>query len=322
MAVTSFSLFDLCIRSELTHISFRQHAIRSPRQSMVDLTVSRKWIDWNHLGSHEWTVTGFALDGENRVQLAGLRNHSSNLIASHRGLYFLNEDLTEVSFRPFRGSTIESWKNSIINVLAGRQQLAGYTTLHGNALSIFDRGVVLFGASGSGKSTLTAALVARGAKVVSEDITCLVPGLKDAALLPGPAAIRLSSKTATLMGLEGRVAKSVDQSEKDALSSRRFPEFFVQEAIPLSIGYQLHRQPEDVRNWDISITSSTPQQTLLGLLRSCLALYLLDPLSQAEVLGRIGHLSRKFPMRDICYGSSFERLSEVCSRIETDVMNL
>jgi HPr Serine kinase C-terminal domain len=51
----------------------------------------------------------------------------------------------------------------------------GSLPFHGSAVSIGDHGVLICGASGAGKSSLTAALVAEGARFLSDDLSVAVP---------------------------------------------------------------------------------------------------------------------------------------------------
>jgi hypothetical protein len=69
----------------------------------------------------------------------------------------------------------------------------GHIPLHGSAVAM-DRGTVLLaGRSGAGKSTLCHALVERGGRLISDDLSVLVPSLDGEVprLLPGRPAIRL-----------------------------------------------------------------------------------------------------------------------------------
>lgn len=69
----------------------------------------------------------------------------------------------------------------------------GLVPLHGSAVEIDGQAVLLAGPSGAGKSTLCDALVQRGGKLVSDDLSVMKP-LADGGvpvLLPGRPAIRL-----------------------------------------------------------------------------------------------------------------------------------
>lgn len=60
-------------------------------------------------------------------------------------------------------------------VMAVLLALLGKTVLHGAALALDDRAIVLLGDSGLGKSTLAAALVGRGARLLTDDVVRLLP---------------------------------------------------------------------------------------------------------------------------------------------------
>ena len=67
--------------------------------------------------------------------------------------------------------------------------------LHGSAVALGDRAVMIAGAAGAGKSTLCAALIRRGGRLVSDDLTVLMPTGEGARpmLQPGRPTIRLAS---------------------------------------------------------------------------------------------------------------------------------
>jgi hypothetical protein len=61
-------------------------------------------------------------------------------------------------------------------VMAVLLALSGRTVLHGAALAVNGRALVLLGDSGHGKSTLAAALIARGASLLTDDVVRLQRG--------------------------------------------------------------------------------------------------------------------------------------------------
>ena len=318
---SSYSLFDLHLRSELPLCCLRD--VQNESSQPVFLRVSKPWHEWKSLSSVKWEFTGTARDRYNRPQLAGFRNQLGHLITTQTGMYFVDSSLTEISFRPFLNSGFNPWGNSALNVLAGRQQIAGYFTLHGNALGLFGRGVILFGASGTGKSTLTTALVSRGAKVISEDVTCLVQTNRDSIILPGPASIKLESEAARSLGFDPKeLPKAHNTSGKLVLAHKMQPDFFCSETLPLLVGYCLNRHQYDGCAWSARVVDSSSHDALLNLLRSCLGLYLLDVKAQGKLLTSLSSLSENIRIKQLHYGSSYERLTEVCQQIETDVRNL
>lgn len=71
----------------------------------------------------------------------------------------------------------------------------GLVPLHGSSVEIAGRAIMVVGPSGAGKSTLCHALVERGARLVSDDLTAMMPmaGPGEPLLQPGRPAIRLVS---------------------------------------------------------------------------------------------------------------------------------
>lgn len=69
----------------------------------------------------------------------------------------------------------------------------GLTPLHGSAVEFNGRAVLLTGPSGAGKSTLCDALVGRGGRLVSDDLSALLPppGPGSPLLIPGRPDVRL-----------------------------------------------------------------------------------------------------------------------------------
>ncbi|URW75162.1 hypothetical protein M9980_11480 [Sphingomonas donggukensis] len=67
----------------------------------------------------------------------------------------------------------------------------GTVPIHGSSVEIDGSAVIVCGPSGAGKSTLAAALVAAGARLVSDDLSVLSANAGGVAVWPGRPAIRL-----------------------------------------------------------------------------------------------------------------------------------
>lgn len=111
----------------------------------------------------------------------------------------------------------------------------GLLVLHANGAVADGRAVLVAGPSGAGKSTTLAALLARGCRMLSDDVSALRVG-RDGRIevVPGPARIRLTSASASAVGVDiGAPAaggvKSVVRSEPSMAS----------EAVPLGGIYVL-----------------------------------------------------------------------------------
>ncbi|MDT0631370.1 hypothetical protein RQM47_04850 [Rubrivirga sp. S365] len=78
----------------------------------------------------------------------------------------------------------------------------GRLVLHGSAVDVGGRAVVLVGDKGAGKSTTAAALVARGHRLLTDDLVALDEDAGGAAVLPGPTQMKLWSASASALGVE------------------------------------------------------------------------------------------------------------------------
>jgi hypothetical protein len=81
----------------------------------------------------------------------------------------------------------------------------GRLVLHGSAVEVDGRAVVLLGEKGAGKSTTAAALLARGHALVTDDLVALAepPGGGAPLIAPGPAQMKLWPEAAEAVGVGG-----------------------------------------------------------------------------------------------------------------------
>lgn len=72
----------------------------------------------------------------------------------------------------------------------------GGIPIHGSAVEIDGRGVMICGKSGHGKSSIAAGLVAAGGRLISDDLSLMIPDETGAELAAGRPAVRLHDDTA------------------------------------------------------------------------------------------------------------------------------
>jgi hypothetical protein len=77
----------------------------------------------------------------------------------------------------------------------------GGLAMHGSAVELDGKAILLCGASGAGKSTLAAALIASGGHLISDDLSVLFPqaGLQPPLLFAGRRTLRLFSDVADML---------------------------------------------------------------------------------------------------------------------------
>lgn len=78
----------------------------------------------------------------------------------------------------------------------------GRVVLHGSAVDVGGRAVVLVGDKGAGKSTTAAALLARGHALLTDDLVALAGPSAAPTVLPGPAQMKLWPASAEAFGIE------------------------------------------------------------------------------------------------------------------------
>ena len=104
----------------------------------------------------------------------------------------------------------------------------GAATIHASAVALDGRGLLILGAAGSGKSALALELMARGARLVSDDQVALsVEGGRLIARAPAAIRGRIEARfvgilnAETIPGAEVALAVDLDRTETDRLPPRR-----------------------------------------------------------------------------------------------------
>jgi len=116
----------------------------------------------------------------------------------------------------------------------------GAIPIHGSAVEIDGRGVMICGKSGQGKSSTAAGLVAEGARLISDDLSVLIPTADGAQLVPGRPAVRLHDDTAGYMPAAMLARPNEPTDLKTLVWPRRVPD---DARIPLDTVIVLTRTP-------------------------------------------------------------------------------
>ena len=90
----------------------------------------------------------------------------------------------------------------------------GRLVLHGSAVEVDGQAVVLLGRKGAGKSTTAAALLARGHRLLTDDLVAVDFADGHAQCAPGPLQMKLWPASAEALGLGGETEPFVDGLEK------------------------------------------------------------------------------------------------------------
>jgi hypothetical protein len=115
----------------------------------------------------------------------------------------------------------------------------GIESLHASAVELDGKAYFLIGESGFGKSTLTAALLRRGARVITDDLLVLERRGDVFFAVPGATRIKLNPQTAASLGVDLEGTPMIDGSGKDVIVLPRH--LTVDEPVP--VGRILILQP-------------------------------------------------------------------------------
>ena len=122
--------------------------------------------------------------------------------------------------------------------LAAALFFRGAVALHASAVVLDGRALLVAGRSGSGKSTTTAAALAAGAALLSDDLCTLTPTPSGWMVEPGYPWLRLSPDTGRLLGLATadlpRIFGPGNPDDKRWVDSRSLPAGFHPRAAPLA----------------------------------------------------------------------------------------
>lgn len=206
------------------------------------------------------------------------------------------EDLTVYLYGPVLGFLLRAW---------------GRLALHASCVRIGDGAVLLAGPPAAGKSTTAAALAARGASVLSDDLTALSTDEERTLAWPAFDHLRLwPDGERVVLGDTRRLDRITPSWDK-----RRFPldgAAFGNEPCPVSAIVVLRPRAESTRAVTRAISPASAVVTLATL---TYANYLLDAPMRARELMQLGALVRSVPVRSLTPPSGREGLDALCDAI-------
>lgn len=181
--------------------------------------------------------------------------------------------------------------------------------LHAGVAAIGDSAVALVGPNGIGKSTLLAALLARGAQVVTEDVAAVEQRDGLMRVHFGPRAIRLwSPSVAALYGCADALPPISKHWEKQYLPLDA-PEGEWERGVPLTAVYLLEVGAPDAP----VVGEPLPPATAVGrLLANIYPARLPLPDVQSVMLDDLIRLVSALPVIRLCLPNDFNRLQDVC----------
>jgi hypothetical protein len=188
----------------------------------------------------------------------------------------------------------------------------GLHSLHAGAVEIGDVAIAFAGNSGEGKSTLTAALRARGHRLVSDDVVVVDDGGDVPLVLPGFPQVKLWPDAALAVGLDADALPRIEDGHDKR--AHRLAEGLVDHPLRLARVYILDRGDA------VCSTSLTGGEAVIALLGVSYAGLGRAGWAEAADFERTAALARAVDVRRLERPWSLDALSVVVDHVERDAL--
>ena len=185
----------------------------------------------------------------------------------------------------------------------------GVLVLHGAALDVGGRAVVLLGDKGAGKSTTAAALLARGARLLADDLVALDPAADVPTVLPGPSQMKLWPEAAAAAGLDVDLVPFFDGLAKGIWTDAQL----AARPVPLAGAVVLE--------WGTGVTEPLAGPAAFGaLFGHVYAPRFLGADVGGPLVGPVGALARDVPVTRVVRERRLADIAELADRIASDAL--
>lgn len=239
-----------------------------------------------------------------------------------RGLFefLVSADGSTVRYRRLARATDASLGTYLLGHVVSFSLVArGSEPLHGTAVAIGGDVVVFVGECGEGKSTLGAAMLARGARIVSDDLIAVRRRGRDFFVAPGPARLKLYRRVARALVGARRESRMHPDTAKLVLPLRQAER--TQRPARLRAIYVIDG-PRRRSARAISIAQLSPGTAVVELVRASFNLVIDSPDREQRRFAIASELARAVPVKRLTYPRSLAALPRVCHAIERDLRRL
>ena len=235
--------------------------------------------------------------------------------------FLVSADGHEILFHRINGTTTESLATYLLGHVLSFSLIAfGFEPLHGTVLDINGRAIALLGDCGYGKSTLAAALVARGFRVLTDDLIVLERQDDEWMIHPGPPRLKLFPSVAARVLVHRTKGRAMNRQTAKLVIPLQTHQA-VSRAMPLKALYVL---PAPGRRADrvgqIRIEPASGSEAFLDVVRAAFNLAVTDKSRLANQFTFAERLIASVPVRRLSYRRSFAALPAVCDAILADVV--
>jgi hypothetical protein len=193
----------------------------------------------------------------------------------------------------------------------------GSEPLHGTAVAMGRDVVVFVGECGEGKSTLGAAMLAQGARIVSDDLIAVGRRGGAFSVAPGPARLKLYRRIARAL-IGARRESPMHRDTAKLVVPLRARERSRGPARLRAI-YVIDRPVRGRTPRDVRIDPLSPGAALVELVRASFNLVVRSPERERQRFALASALARAVPVKRLTYPRSLAALPRVCAAIVRDV---
>jgi hypothetical protein len=260
------------------------------------IVVDRRWRGASARTLHERRLT----DGSVGLSIQHDGELGYRVWAPRHGCYLVAPDGAEVLAAPPSGPAWRWERLVLAQVLPLAALLQGRELLHASAVEVAGRAIAFFGGSGVGKTTLAARLVARGARLLTDDVLAVDMVGRATRAHRGGITLRIDPRELRGMSPSDRQALGAVRArgEKWHVAPRLAPA-----QLPLRLTYHLLR-PADVGTVEVVAVRPYDPGLLLG---SAFLNYLTGPQRlrrQIEVCSAIAGSAPLYQVRASAYSAS------------------
>ena len=206
-------------------------------------------------------------------------------------------------------------------VLGFLLRLRGVIGMHGSAVVVGTKAVLITGSEEAGKSTTTAALARRGMAVLTDDIAALVDRQTSFHVHPGPSRVLLLPESVRALWSSSENQPPLTPNwRKHCLDLTGVGYNYCREAAPLGAIYVLGKR--DDRITAPAFEELSGSDGLIELVANTYANKLLDSRMRAQEFELLQRVLRHVPVRRIRPPNGLDKLGSLCDGILEDCRSL
>jgi hypothetical protein len=225
----------------------------------------------------------------------------------------------QILYRPLRHASAESLQVYLLGQALSFVLLSlGHDPLHGACVAMDGKAVAFVGECGYGKSTLAAALLARGHRLVTDDLIALEMRKDVCIAHPGLPRLKLFPSVARrLFGTAAPGAAMIHGTSKRILALG--PNQSVRRPVPLAAIYVLEKPDRRRPVVAARIDGLSRRDAFLEIVRAAFNLAVLDRERYANQFLFASRLASSVPIRRLTYRRDFTMLPAACDALLADL---